>query len=133
MEKAKKILFVDDEPDIAKLVMFRLRREGYEVTLAQSGEEALRIVCGRPDLVLLDLWLPDIDGYEVCRRIKSEKESSNIPVIIFTASGSEVNILREKIREAGAQDYIIKPFETQELFDKIRKYISAGTVKMDNA
>ena len=90
MAERKLILFVDDEPDIVRLVIFRLKKAGYRVMTAETGEEALKLISRKPDLVLLDLRLPDIDGYEICRRIKADPNYKEIPVIFFTASANEL-------------------------------------------
>lgn len=124
MTEKKRILFVDDEPDILKLIAFKLRKEGYEVITAQDGEEALQLAQDSPNLVLLDLWLPGIDGYEVARRIKTDARLKDIPIILFTASGSNREAIAKNVFELGVQDYIIKPFKSEELLEKIKRYIT---------
>ncbi len=112
----KKVLVVDDEPKILKVVEHSLRREGYQVTTAVDGEQALTMLEKvRPDLVVLDLMLPKIDGFEVCKRIKSERD---IPVIILSARGEEV----DKVVgfTLGADDYQTKPFSPTELGLRIK-------------
>lgn len=121
--RGKHIVFVDDEPDIATLVFFRLQHEGYKVTIAKSGQEALNRVSQKSHLILLDVVLPDIDGFEVCKRIKSNEKLKDIPIIFFTAEGCEIDTLVEKIKKAGGQGYIIKPFSSKELLNEIQKYI----------
>lgn len=124
MQKQKRILFVDDEPDIVRLVEFRLNKEGFAVIHAKDGNEALGLLAHeKPDLILLDLLLPDIDGLEVCRMIKLEPDLKDIPVIFFTASAAEPDKLEEKVRHLGAQGLIIKPFTSEELLNKIRRFI----------
>jgi len=120
----KRILVVDDEPDILQVAVFRLKKAGYDVAQAVNGREAIdSIKALRPDLVLLDLRLPEISGFEVCRIIKSDNELRNIPVIIFTAS---VNGLEEKMKEMGADAYLPKPFEPDQLLEKIKSIIGKG-------
>lgn len=117
----KKILVVDDEPDILKVVCYRLRKEHYEVIEAVDGQEALDILkIQTPDLILLDLYLPKIDGYEVCRRVKADEKLKKIPVILLTATAADG---KEKIEELGAEDCVIKPFQAEALLEKIKKLI----------
>lgn len=119
---AKKILVVDDEIDIAKVTSARLKKLGYEVTNAFSGEEALDFLNkGAFDLVLLDILLPGIQGYDVCRQIKNSDKLKNIPVIFFTAT---VTKIPEAVKEFGADDYITKPFEVEDLIRIIKKYLN---------
>lgn len=120
---AKKILVVDDEPDIMEVATVRLKHMGYEIIPAVDAEEALAILRKDiPDLILLDLLLPNMQGDSFCRKIKSDERLKNIPVILFTASSIRSTI-PEKMKEMGADDCIIKPFEPQELLDKVKKYI----------
>ena len=123
METEKHIIFVDDEPDIAQVVLFRLKHEGYQVTIAQNGREALMWALRKPHLILLDVVLPDIDGFEVCKRIKMMKGLKDIPIIFFTAEVVNLSVLEKKVKESGAQGYIVKPFSSEELLEKIREYI----------
>jgi CheY-like chemotaxis protein len=119
---AKKILIADDEIDILKVVTFRLRKSGYEILTAVNGKEALDLIqVKRPDLILLDLRMPLMDGYEVCKRIKHDEELKKIPVILLTAS--KINEAPEKVRELEADDYLIKPFDPAKLFEKVKKFI----------
>jgi len=119
---SKKILVVDDEPDVLKSVVFRLQKKGYQVLTATDGQAAMDLVqSDRPDLILLDLQLPVLDGYAVCRLIKRDKSLKGIPVILFTASsGASV---AEEIEAAQANDCIVKPFEPEELFTKIEEHL----------
>ena len=119
---AKKILVVDDEPDILKVVIFRLKRAGYDVSTAVDGQGALDLVHkDKPDLMLLDLRLPIIDGTEVAKRVKSDEELKNIPIIILTAS-SDASRYKE-IEEIKADDFMLKPFNPEELMVKVKKFI----------
>lgn len=118
---AKRILIVDDEPDILKIAVFRLKKSGYEILTAIDGQGGLDSAKkDTPDLILLDLILPRMTGDEVCRRIKADDKLRHIPVILFTASIVEI---QEKLKDSGAEDYLIKPFEPEELLEKIRKFI----------
>jgi DNA-binding response OmpR family regulator len=111
-----KLLVVDDEQNIIELARLYLEREGYEVIEASNGEEALlKQSSGSPDLVVLDLMLPDIDGYEVCRRIRAK---SQVPILMLTARRDDV----DKIvgLEMGADDYLTKPFNPRELVARVR-------------
>ncbi|MCF7878678.1 MAG: response regulator [Candidatus Omnitrophica bacterium] len=114
----KKILIVDDEPDILKIVIFRLKGKGYQTISARSGENALQLLAGnRPDLIILDLRLPGINGDEVCRKIKADEKLKDIPVILLTAStGQDIEKLSKEI---GAVDFIRKPFDSQNFINKV--------------
>jgi len=117
----KKILVVDDEPDLLKVISARLSGSGYEVSTATTAEKALEFLAqNKPDLILLDLLLPKMQGDEACRIIKSDEKLKNIPVVLFTASVTDV---AGKAREMQADAYITKPFETQELLDMVKKFI----------
>jgi CheY-like chemotaxis protein len=120
---SKRILIVDDEPDILKIVIFRLKTKGYQTISATSGEEALRLVAeNKPNLIILDLRMPGIDGDEVCRRIKADQDLCDIPVILLTAStGQDIEKLSKEI---GAVDFIRKPFDSQEFINKIEGILS---------
>lgn len=122
MKMAKKILVVDDEPDILEVIIFRLESKRYHVLKAGDGKEAMDIVRrDRPDLVLLDLRLPIIDGYEVCRLIKSDDELKDIKVILLTASVT--TSVTEKINELDADGCIIKPFIAEDFLRKVEEMI----------
>jgi two-component system alkaline phosphatase synthesis response regulator PhoP len=115
----QKILVVDDEEDILELLRFNLTKEGFTVVCAASGEEALKsAVSNRPDLVLLDLLLPGMDGLEVARRLKHDASTKDIPVIMVTAKGEEADIVTGL--EVGAEDYITKPFSRKVLIARVR-------------
>jgi len=117
----KRILVVDDEADILKVVVYRLKKLGYEVLTATNGIVAIDSVRNnKPDLILLDLRIPVLDGVEVAKKLKSEEETKNIPIIIVTASTHKVE---EKAKECQADDYITKPFAPEELVEKINKFI----------
>ena len=115
----QKILVVDDEEDILELLKFNLSREGYQVLCAVSGEQALRLVRSEnPDLIMLDLMLPGIDGLEVTRRLKNDPDTKNLPIVMLTAKGEEADIVTGL--ELGADDYITKPFSPRILIARIR-------------
>ena len=113
------ILVVEDEADILELVRYNLVKEGYSVAGAASGEEGLKAVkARRPDLVLLDLMLPGMDGLEVCRTLKADAQARAIPVVMLTAKGEESDIVAGL--ELGADDYIVKPFSPRVLIARLR-------------
>ena len=113
------ILAVDDEEDILELIQFNLNREGYKVSTATSGEDALRKVYSKnPDLILLDLMLPDLDGFAVARKLKEDPKKRHIPIIMLTAKGEESDIVTGL--ELGADDYIVKPFSPRILIARVR-------------
>jgi phosphate regulon transcriptional regulator PhoB len=114
-----RVLIVEDEPDIRELVVHHLKREGYQVSTAASGEEALRQVhASLPDLVLLDLMMPAMDGLEVCRRLRQDPGTATLPIVMLTAKGDEVD--RVIGLEIGADDYVVKPFSPKELLARVR-------------
>jgi len=117
----KRILFVDDEVDVQKVAVFRLRKAGYEVVTAVNSDEALDwIQKERFDLIFLDLRLPGISGAEICKKIKSDENLKKTPVILFTASVRNLPLLT---KEVGADDFLIKPFETEQLLEKVKNAI----------
>lgn len=116
------VLIVDDEPDLACLVEFNLKQAGLETSVAFTGAQALQVARLRvPDLVLLDLMLPDISGREVCRRLRAEPTTRRIPIAMLTARGEEVE--RIESFEAGADDYITKPFSPRELVLRLKAIV----------
>ncbi len=116
---AKKILVVEDEKDINELVCYNLRKEGFGTESVFNGEDALNsIKNSRPDLVLLDLMLPGIDGMDLCRKLKADSEFSQIPIIMLTARSEEIDKVLGL--ELGADDYISKPFGMRELVSRVK-------------
>jgi two-component system phosphate regulon response regulator PhoB len=110
---------VEDEDALSTLLQYNLEKEGYTVTVAGDGEEALLMIDERlPDLVVLDWMLPKVSGIEVCRRLRSRPETRNIPIIILTARGEETDRIRGL--DTGADDYVVKPFSMIELTARIR-------------
>jgi len=119
MAEQRKILVVDDENDILELVRFNLNKAGYSVDCASTGESALeKIKHHKPDLILLDLMLPGIDGLEVCKILKSNPETAQIPIIMLTAKSEETDIVVGF--ELGADDYITKPFSPRVLVARVK-------------
>jgi two-component system, OmpR family, alkaline phosphatase synthesis response regulator PhoP len=115
----EKILVIDDEEDILELVRYNLAKEGYRVACVTSGEQALREAKeGAPDLILLDLMLPGLDGLDVCRRLKSDPATSVIPIIMLTAKGEDADIVTGL--ELGAEDYVTKPFSPRVLLARLK-------------
>ncbi len=115
----QKILIVEDEKDIAEMIEYNLKKEGYTTFAVLNGEEAISLAKKeRPDLVLLDLMLPDIDGFEVCKRLKKNAVTGQIPIIMLTAKSQEVDKVTGL--ELGADDYVTKPFSPRELIARIK-------------
>ena len=113
------VLVADDDPDILSLVTLRLERSGYDVVGAGDGEQALSTALERtPDLALLDVMMPKLDGYEVTERLRSHEATRHVPVILLTARVQEADVARGV--EAGADDYVRKPFSTQELGARVQ-------------
>lgn len=118
----KKILAVDDEPNILMSIEFILEMEGYEVHTARDGEEALEVAeRERPELILLDINMPRKDGYEVCRILRERPDMAGTKVIMLTAKGQTLE--KKKGLEVGADEYVTKPFCAEDLLVKIRKMI----------
>jgi two-component system alkaline phosphatase synthesis response regulator PhoP len=119
---AKKIMVVDDEPYIARVIKFKLEQEGYSVISANDGQSGLqKIKEEKPDMVLLDVMMPGLSGYEVCQKIKQDAELAGIPVVILTAKGQERD--REQGLTMGASDYITKPFSPNRLLELVKNMI----------
>jgi two-component system phosphate regulon response regulator PhoB len=113
------IFVVDDEPDILELVRYNLDQHGYDVTCAISGEAALPQICSRlPDLLVLDLMLPGVDGLEVCRALKQDVQTAGVPILMLTARSEEADIVAGL--ELGADDYLTKPFSPRVLLARIK-------------
>lgn len=114
-----KVLVVDDEPNIVLSLEFLMQQAGFDVVTAEDGEQALASVAEQPpDLVLLDISLPGISGFDVLEQLRADPINARLPIIMLTAHGREVE--REKGMALGADDYITKPFSTQALVDKVR-------------
>ncbi|HTX65212.1 MAG TPA: response regulator [Opitutaceae bacterium] len=122
------VLSVDDEPDITELARFHLRGAGYEVLTASSGREAIETVHARhPDLVLLDLMLPDIDGFSVCEILRRNPATAAIPIIVVSAwSTAEA---RDTGFDLGVLDYVTKPFSPQDLLSRVNRLLRQRTEK----
>ena len=124
--ETRKILAVDDEQDILELLSYNLSRDGFEVTTAADGEEALKIIRARNfDLVLLDLMLPGMTGMEICRIIRNGPETKHLPIIMLTAKTEEVD--RILGLEMGADDYLTKPFSPRELVARVKAVLRRVT------
>lgn len=118
MDKTHRILVVEDEPDFVRLLTLRLKSWGYEVRAVPTGQEAIQSAQeDPPDLILLDIRLPQMKGQEVCAKLKSDPKTKEIPIIFLSALGMAGEI--KKGLDLGAEDYIVKPFDAQELNDRI--------------
>jgi len=118
----KKILIVDDEPNIVIPLQFLMEQNGYSTLVAQSGEEALEMISKeRPDLILLDIMLPGVDGFEVCEIVRLNPEWRNTRVIFLTAKGRDVDIAKGMV--LGADEYITKPFSNQQIIDTVKRLL----------
>ena len=119
----KKILVVDDEVDLVETIRFPLEMEGFNVLVSYNGEDALNQARKeKPDLILLDLMLPKLDGYKVCRLLKFDERYKDIPILMLTAKTQEKDKLLGK--ETGANEYITKPFDIDELMKKVKVYLN---------
>jgi len=121
MVKAR-ILVVDDEADTLNLTKIVLEIEGYEVQTAKDCREAFeKINEGKPDMILLDIRLPGMNGFEMCRRLKSHMETESIPIVMFTASGSEQT--KKQVHQIGANGFLLKPFNIDRLIDVVKTHL----------
>lgn len=124
----EKILVIEDDKHISKLVKYNLEKAGYDSTVVEDGEEALDILSKQGvDLIILDIMLPEMDGFEVCRLIKQNPKLKNIPIIMLTAKGEEVD--RIVGLELGADDYVVKPFSPRELVLRIKAILKRGKIE----
>ncbi|KON80656.1 response regulator [Azoarcus sp. PA01] len=122
---AKKILIADDEQNIVISLEFLMKREGYEVSIATDGEEAVaRIRAELPDLVLLDVMMPKKSGFEVCQEIKADPALQSVRILMLTAKGRDAEVA--KGLALGADAYMTKPFSTKELVERVRSMLAAG-------
>ena len=119
---ARTVLVADDEPSILLSIQFVLQKAGYAVRVARDGEEVLRAVEeGVPDLIILDAMMPGRSGYDVCQLLRASAHCREVPVIMLTAKGRDID--REKGLALGATDYVTKPFSTRDLVEKVRGYL----------
>ena len=126
MKKNIKIVIVDDDENLRKMLKIRLEAKGYDAIEAESGEYALEIINKeKPDLILLDIAMPDMDGYEVCKLLKENEETKNIPIIFLTGLGGNLENKLQSLMVGGA-DYIQKPFDGNELLKRIKKILNGG-------
>jgi two-component system alkaline phosphatase synthesis response regulator PhoP len=125
------VLVVDDEHDILELVQYNLEKEGYRVTAVATGEDALTAARSKlPDIVILDLMLPGVDGLDVCRRLQSDAATRGIPIVMLTAKGTEADVVAGL--ELGASDYVTKPFSPRVLTARIRAVLRRGAETGDD-
>lgn len=119
---SKKVLVVDDDPYILMSLEFLMKKSGYEVMVARNGKEAMDLLKDLPELVILDIMMPDVDGYEICKHIKSNNNLKNTKVVFLSAKSSEADI--KKGLALGASLYITKPFSTRELTKHIKTLLT---------
>jgi DNA-binding response OmpR family regulator len=124
------VVVIEDEADIAEVIEYSLSREGYETGVSHDGQAGLELVqTTLPDLVLLDLMLPGLDGMEVCRELKADRATRHIPVIMVTAKGDEADIVLGL--SMGADDYVSKPFSPKELVARVKAVLRRSATKME--
>ena len=122
---ARSVLVVDDEPNIVLSLEYLLQQAGYEVRVARSGEEAVTAVAAQvPDLIVLDVMMPTLDGYHVCETIRADPKLRSVRILMLTAKSRDVE--REKALALGADDYITKPFSTRELVERVKTILGPG-------
>jgi len=123
--KTPHILIVDDEPNIVMSLEFLMRKNGYQVGIARNGTEALAAIAQTAfDLVLLDVMMPDVDGYQVCRKLRERPDQASTKVIFLSAKSREADV--QKGYEVGADLYISKPFSTRQLMEKVRELLGVA-------
>lgn len=126
-----RVLAIEDESDILEVIEYNLDREGFDVTTSKSGEDGLELIREeRPDIVLLDLMLPDLDGLEVCRKIRDDDELKEIPVIMVTAKDTESEVVLGL--GVGADDYVTKPFNPKELVARVKAVLRRRRLEPEN-
>ncbi len=131
MGDTKRILVVDDEPDILELVRYNLEKEGYTVSTADGGKRCLELVKRFvPDLLVLDIMMPDMDGLEVCKALRSDKDTASLPIIMLTAKTDEIDMVLGL--ELGADDYVLKPFSTKVLLARAKSLLRRAERSRDN-
>ena len=122
---AKRVLVVDDEPNIVMSLRFLMEREGFQVEVAASGQAAVAALDRQPaDLVLLDVMMPELDGFEVCQRLRASPAWRDTKIVMLTAKGRDVE--RDKGMALGADAYVTKPFSTRDLVAKVKQMLGAG-------
>ena len=122
-ETEKRILVADDDPVILRLIQVNLELEGYQVLTANNGEEAVATATSEtPDLVILDIMMPRLDGYQTCERLKSEDATKDIPVVFLSAKAQQADI--EKGKSYGVEEYLTKPFDPTELLEVVERLVS---------
>ena len=122
---SKKILIIDDEPDLVAVLSFRLEAHGFGVVSALNGSTGLeKAKSDKPDLILLDLMMPGMDGFQVAKRLKDDPNTAGIPIIVFTAAVNPE--LSQRVSEISALDYITKPFEPKDLLEKVKKVLGGS-------
>ncbi|MBO9369763.1 MAG: response regulator [Chloroflexi bacterium] len=121
-----RILVAEDEKDIRELIAFTLRFAGFDVLLATNGAEAVEVAeAERPDLVILDVRMPRMSGYEACRRLKENPKTASLPIVFLSAKGQDSEI--QQGLESGAEEYILKPFAPDELIQQVRDILNRHT------
>ena len=119
----ERILIVDDDPDIVETVAFFLSNSGYQVLAAKDGKEALELVENKPDLVFLDIMMPEMNGLEACRKLKNNPKTNSIPVVMLTAQGGKQDV--DDAIDGGANGYVVKPFNLPDLVERIETILNA--------
>jgi len=121
--RGNKILVVDDEPNIVRSLAFVFNKEGYQVSIAENGEEAMEMIRGsKPDILILDVMMPHKNGYDVCQEIKSDPGLKDIHVLMLTAKGQKGD--REAALARGADEYISKPFSPIQVLDRVKELLT---------
>ncbi len=121
----KRLLIVDDEPDIRKVLKKRLEEEGFECLTAQNAEEALKIAKNdKPSLIILDLVLPGKDGFQIYKELKAQNDTKDIPILVYTAQNPEV-VVQKGLKALSVVDFVLKPFDSKDLTVLIKRFLSS--------
>ena len=124
MAKSSRIVLVEDDPAVRKMTALRLEHEGYTVAVAGDGEEALAVIAASlPDLIILDIQLPKLNGFDVCARLHADPTTAKIPIIVFTAFDVHQRVLATRGAELGIADWLRKPFRSADLMARIRNVL----------
>jgi len=125
-----KILIIEDEKDIRQLLIYTLQYAGFTVTAGRDGEDAVRLAEEEmPDVILMDVRMPRLDGYEACKLIKTNEKTAHIPVVFLSAKGQDTEI--DKGFEAGASDYLLKPFTPTELIERVKLILKESGISQE--
>jgi two-component system alkaline phosphatase synthesis response regulator PhoP len=130
MKTSKKILIIDDEPDILEFLSYNFRKRGFIVTVANDGQEGLKkLYMDRPDIIISDILMPEMDGIEMCKRIREDKKFENLPLLFLTAVNDDYKVLYAM--SSGADQYVSKPIRFEYLLEVVKSALREKTLSLD--